>query len=248
MDKKRLLTTLTDIGLTENEALVYLSALSLGSSPILKIARGSGLKRTTVYSVVESLKQKGLMNIEVKGFKQLFAAEDPQKLDALLASRHAHLTQTLPELSALYNLRGGESLMKYYEGLRGVRSVYDKILTDLQPHDDYMVVTDQEHFVGLEETYVLDFIKRLSKLNIHQRLLMQDSPTAREHKKNAKAWNREIKILPKGTKLLTDLVIIPHYVVTVQIPPPITTIVIENKSVVQMHRELFEIIWKSLPE
>ena len=43
---------LIDLGLTENEAKVYVAALSLGPATILKIAQAAAIKRTTVYFVV----------------------------------------------------------------------------------------------------------------------------------------------------------------------------------------------------
>ena len=86
MKNNPLLTTLTTLGLTDHEAAVYLAALSLGPATILKIAKAAEIKRTTVYSVIETLKLKGLVSVEVKGFKSLFVAEDPTKLETILES------------------------------------------------------------------------------------------------------------------------------------------------------------------
>ena len=67
MQKEDIKEILIDFGLSEHEALVYLSSLMLGPSTVNKIAKHSGVKRTTVYPVVESLKRKGIMNIQLKG-------------------------------------------------------------------------------------------------------------------------------------------------------------------------------------
>ena len=77
MADNKLIHTLESLGLSENEAKVYYAALTLGPASILNIARAAGIKRTTVYSVVEALKQRGLMVLEVKGFKQNYVAQDP---------------------------------------------------------------------------------------------------------------------------------------------------------------------------
>ena len=86
-----LIQILNDMGLSENESKVYFMALSLGPTTILKLSQASELKRTTVYSVVESLKQKGLINTQVNGFKKKFVAEDPKKLEVILNSRKEKL-------------------------------------------------------------------------------------------------------------------------------------------------------------
>ena len=84
MQKQEIKDVLIDFGLSEHEAAVYLSALSLGQSTVNQIAKHSGVKRTTVYPVIESLKRKGIMNVEVKGFKKLFVAESPDKLERII--------------------------------------------------------------------------------------------------------------------------------------------------------------------
>lgn len=239
--------TLTSLGLSEHEAKVYLAAVSLGPATVMKIAAAAEIKRTTVYSVVESLKQKGLMTIVVKGFKNLFAAENPEKLESILETRKNLLTQTLPELSALYNLKGGESTIKYYEGITGIKSVYEGLIRDIKPKEDYMVTSHIEQWLKLAPDFFIDFTKRRAKLNINIRLLMQDSPIARAHQKIQHTLNETIKILPRGTSLDTNVIVIPRRVVIHQLVAPITAIVIENPSVVKMHQQLFEIIWRSLP-
>lgn len=77
-------------------------------------------------------------------------------------------------------------------------------------------------------------------------MLAQDSAIAQEHKRIERTFNETIRLLPKATKLTTNLVITPKRVVIHQVIPPIFAIVIENKSIIQMHREQFEMIWNSL--
>lgn len=244
MKNEDLIKILSDIGLSENESKVYFAALSLGPATVLKIARAAEVKRTTVYSVVESLKQKGLMNIEVKGFKQLYVAESPEKLETVLEQRRAEFKNSLSEFMALYNLKGGESYIKYYEGLEAMKNVYEELLKDIQPHEDYLVVSAIEQWYKLDPDYFWDFVERRSKLPIKVRMLFTDSKESRKRMKRYNFPNTQIKLLSPKTKLTTNLVVIPKKVVIHQLTPPIMAIVIENKSVVQMHKELFEIIWK----
>ena len=248
MKNEKFLSVLKDLGLSENEAKVYLATLSLGQSTILKIARASEIKRTTVYSVIKSLLTQGLMRIEVRGFKKKFVAESPEKLESIVDARREKLKHTLPEFLALYNVKGGESFIKYYEGLEAVKSLYENLLRDIRPHENYMVVTDQKRWLALDPEYFLRFTERRAKLPIDIRLLMQDSGTARDHKEKEKNFNEHIKLLPKGTSLTTNLVVTPRRVIIHQLVPPILAIVIENQSVIQMQQELFEIIWRSMPD
>jgi len=83
----QLLETLEKIGLSENESRVYLASLSLGGSTILTIAKEARLPRTTVYTIIESLKKKGLIFTEEKGFKKLYVPQSPEQLEVMLELR-----------------------------------------------------------------------------------------------------------------------------------------------------------------
>ena len=76
---------------------------------------------------------------------------------------------------------------------------------------------------------------------------MQESPLAHEHKRLERNFNEIVKIMPPEYKLTTNMVIIPHRVVINQLTPPLLAMVIENDNIVKMNRELFEMIWKSIP-
>jgi HTH-type transcriptional regulator, sugar sensing transcriptional regulator len=123
MSHNKLTQTLNTLGLNEKEARVYLSAITLGPTTILNIAKNSGLIRSTVYSVIETLKEKGLINIEINGWKKLFVAESPEKLEQLLELRRQEFKKHLPEFMSLYTLEQNESYIRYFEGKQAVRSV-----------------------------------------------------------------------------------------------------------------------------
>ncbi|MCB0346941.1 MAG: hypothetical protein KDD66_17615, partial [Bdellovibrionales bacterium] len=205
MEAKTLQTSLVALGLNENEAAVYMASLSTGSSTVMNIAKAAGVKRTTAYTVIESLMSKGLMRIDVKGFKRRFTAEAPDKLSSILAERQALFSRILPELTALHKLQGEESLIKFYQGKEGTKEVYESLLRDVRPEEDYYVVSDQSLWYGIDPEFFEGFMRRRAKLNINIYLLLIDNPIAREYQKKQHVYNEEIRILPKGTALTTNL-------------------------------------------
>lgn len=247
MKNDQLTKILLDIGLSENEAKVYLAALALGPATVLSISKAADVIRTTSYSVIESLKKKGLITLQITGFKQLYVAANPNKLENMLDSRRLELKNTLPEFSALYNLQGGEGLIKYYEGLEAIKTIYEDILQEVKPHDDFLVISNTDAWYKLDPEFFRKYIEKRAKLNINIRLLLQDTPLARKHKEQEKNYHETIKFLPKGSPLSVNLLMIPNKLVFHQLIPPITATVIENKSIIALQRELFEVIWKSIP-
>ena len=53
---------LEKLGLNKKEAQIYLAALESGETNIEGLSKKSKIKRTTVYDIVESLKEKGLLS------------------------------------------------------------------------------------------------------------------------------------------------------------------------------------------
>lgn len=246
MKNEQLQRVLTEIGLHEHEAKVYLAALSLGPTTVLKIAKTAELKRTTVYSVIEALKQKGLMRIELKGFKNLFAAESPEKLEGILEYRRTALKDQLPKLEAIYNLKGGESTIKYYEGLTAIKSIYEDLLKEVGPQEDYLVISDITQWWELDREYFSKYWERRHKARIKPRILVTDSEAAHQQQKLAPSFEAQVRILPKETKVQTNLIVTGRKVIIIQMSAPLSAIVIENQSVTKMHKEMFEVMWSGL--
>lgn len=246
MSDNKLIHTLKDLGLTENEAKVYFASLSLGPTTILNIARAAETKRTTVYSVVESLKEKGLMRLNIKGFKQFFVAEDPVKLESILETKKYELQNTLPEFSALYNLKGGEGFIKHYQGLESVKSIYEKVLNMVNPKDFYDVISDTEKWYNTDKEFYQKFLEKRAKKNVSIRILTKKSKITLHQKKFSKNYKMQIKFLPEKTQLATNLMVLPNILVIHQLIPPIMAIVIENKNIINTNKQMFDLLWDSL--
>ncbi len=246
ISRNKLINTLQDLGLSEKEAQVYLTSMSLGPARIANISSNSGIKRTTVYSIFSNLRIKGLMREELKGWKKLYVAENPDRLEVLVNSMQQEVKKTLPEFQAVYNLRSSGAFIKYYEGIEAIRGVYGDLLKQIKAHDEYLVVGNMQKWLNQDPDFFLGFLKQRAKLNIKIRVLLQQSESAKDFKKNEKIYNEEIKIMPPEYKLTTNMVIVPHKVIINQIIPPLLVMMIENDSIVKMNRELFEMIWKSI--
>src|SRR3989344_4112937 len=165
----KLLGILKDIGLSEREASVYLASLSLGPTTILRLARASDIKRTTIYGIIESLKQKGMISVELKGLKQVYAPENPLKLERMIELRQLEFKNSLPQFMGLFKLKGEGSVIKYYTGISKMQEIYNDTLAEMRPHEDYLVITNQEKWYNLDPKFALSYIEKRAKLDIKAR-------------------------------------------------------------------------------
>ena len=248
MDRKALLLGLTKLGLSEKESEVYLAALELGPSRVQDIARRSGVKRTSVYHVVDALVSRGLLRRELHGLKELLVARSPDALEQLLEQQREQFLLTLPYLESLHTLSVSESVIRHLEGITQVEEAYWEMLEKVRPHEDYLVMSNMERWEPLiSKSFADNFLRRRGKLPIKVRMILGEGPVARERQRGRREGNEQTRILPKHSLLTTNLVIIPRRVFIHQFEPPYVGMVIENQHIIRMHREMYEIMWASLP-
>ncbi|MEI8270019.1 MAG: helix-turn-helix domain-containing protein [bacterium] len=244
---EKLFDSLIQIGLEGKEARVYMASLSLGPSTILRLSKISEVKRTTIYELIDSLEKKGLMKKEIHGFKTLYSAEHPERLENSLETKKILLAKMLPELEGMYHLKGTESSLKYYSGLPAIKNIYNDLLKELKPHDFYYAISNVLEWQELDEDFFLkNHIEKRSKMGIETKLLFTDSDLAQNRKRTERNFNEEVKILPENSKFHVDLVITPYKLVMFQLYDPKVAIVIENKSIIELQREMFKLIWSSI--
>ncbi len=247
MDITKLNSLLQNLGLSQHEASVYLAALSLGPCTVLSLSKTSRVKRTTIYSVIESLKDKGLITIKITGFKRRFVAEDPRKLQHIIEKKREELTAAMPELELLKHISDDTNSITYYEGIRAIKTVYEKLLEDVQQSSTYYVIGNQEFWYSRDKKYFQNFIERRGELaresGVKVKLLLQNSSITLQHKRAEVKYEEIIRILPKRVQFETNLVITDFRVLIHQLHEPDSALVIENPSIIKMHKELFQILW-----
>ena len=136
-----LISELMNLGFSQNEAKVYLSALELGVSPAQKIGDKAGSNRATTYSVLKSLAKKGLITPVTVDSVQHFRAEAPRSILTLLELQQRELEkrkhkahQTIERLQVFHNTDGKKPKIRYFErvtGLRAMQAEYEMLDEDM---------------------------------------------------------------------------------------------------------------------
>jgi sugar-specific transcriptional regulator TrmB len=127
MNIKQLLKTL---GFSQNQSQIYLSTLELDQASAQVIARHANLPRTSVYSILEKLIERGVVGKTLAQNKTKFVAEPPRKLLFLLEQMKNELELALPELEARFNTHKTKPKIIFYEGADAIQKVYDDTLEE----------------------------------------------------------------------------------------------------------------------
>jgi len=138
---------LKEIGLSEKEAEVYLSLLQGDSFSILEIAKKTKINRTTIYPVIKSLAEKGLVSETTTNSKIRYQAESPDRLETfierqkiLLEENSKKMKDIIPQLKSTRREMGERPVVKYFEGKEGIIGANEDIFKDPEPQEKaYMI-------------------------------------------------------------------------------------------------------------
>lgn len=241
------LEILSNLGLTGNEAVVYLANLKLGPTSVIKISKETGLPRGSIYSVLGSLKYKGLISTQPKGAKHVFVAESPEHLEKLLQRKKVLLHSILPDLFSLYmDIDRRDTLIKHYQGIEGVKTAMDNLVKMYQSKDYYYVLTDQEKWYRMDPAFSKDYIERRKRLVSTVNMILQDNTFNRNYMQSQASRNEQIKLLPDEYEFDVDLVITPSCLTIIQTIQPLQALTIENQAIIEMCKQMFNFMWATL--
>ncbi|TAK95422.1 hypothetical protein EPO05_04355 [Patescibacteria group bacterium] len=237
--KKRL----QKLGLGEKESKVYLAILELGHANIQAISKKSGVKRTTVYDVLEDLKKKGLISITGKGKRNVYVAEDPRKIGHEIDERKHAFTHLLPELLSLANLLDKKPRIRYFEGLSGLREVYEDTLTY---HDQEIVawIADEGLKTMGQDYFTQEYDPERKEKKIWVRAIAPDNELMRDFKKLDAQSLRQTRIISnRALDLDVEIVLYGKSKIGIIAFNEEMGLIIESTKIYKTLKSIFELCW-----
>lgn len=239
-----LLKVLEEFGLNKSESTVYLSLLQLGQSSVLTIARQTALKRPTVYLILDSLIEKGLVTVVPKEKKKLFLALPPDRLEEELARKVQLIKQALPELSALYRSETEKPSIKFFESNEGMLNVYREITKRSDIKEILTFFSFEAIPKKFEENYEL-FIKLIKERKVRVRDIISNPQLGHFYLEQLKNFrNYRVRLAPKEFGFSSDTIIYGNKIAIFSFKKHFA-LIIESDDVAKSFKSLFELAWQS---
>lgn len=247
-----IITALTELGLGQNEAILYEILLKNPDATIPTLTKNSQFTRTMLYYVLNHLISLELATSGKIGKKTIYNAAPPEKLDEFLADQEKELfrqkntlKQVMGDLGSVYRLAHNKPGVRFFEGIDGIRKALKDCLTaketvytfsDSESLDKYAREVNEEH------------IKDRIKFKIKKHILVIDSPFTRSQEYKRKKESEgltQVKFLPNG---------MPSFHTSVQIyDNKVTFLTLREKNIIGFiltdpdiylfQRNLFELLW-----
>ena len=239
---KTLYNDLQEVGLKEKESKVYLSILELGEANIAQISLKSGINRSTVYLALRTLKEKGLIH-GIKKNKTLFYAEDPRKILDDLDKKRATLEKAMPNLLASFAFIDKKPEIKYFEGEKGIKGVFEDILKT--PNQEMLSWYSNKYKEFFDEKFFFDyFIPERKRKKIWLRTIYPEDQSMRELATNNTEHLRQSKFVPSEKfELESEICLYEKSKIGIVSYRDKFGVIISSQSTFNTLKSIFEVMW-----
>ena len=247
---------LGELGLKDKEAKIYTTLLSLGETTAYDIAKKSGIKRPTVYVVLEELRDKNIVLKKPHPKKQLYVARDPKVFihESLrgLDTKKEQARALLPKLDALLPKDFKPGVL-YFEGFEGIGQSVAHLAQFLKDSEE--VVAFFTHITGPDSRERVDRIYRsvrkfyapIAGAGATIRCILTNEPYARKlTEKVADEFGWTLRYVPETAYSSKVTVLISKRCVAIISSIDNQHVVIESEHFASMQRQVFDYTWDAL--
>lgn len=243
---------LANIGLDRTEQQICLQLLGSGLMSIQELSATLNLPRSSVHLATESLLSRGVLKVQVTGKRRSFYISEPKDLGAFLAyeenalrAKQSALQSVMPRLTARFaTAKDAEPIdIEELQGEDGLVETFYRSLDLPRGGEVLRFGGDPARFTVARDKLATYREKRVKK-RIHSRILMPDLPMAKDEIRDARGKMREVKALPKELYNPNTQASVFGNTVTMTVwDKGLHSVIITNKAIAGMMRELFEIAW-----
>lgn len=240
-NKPEIVRSLNDMGLSEQEADIYLSLLAIGGGSAIAVTKEAGIKRTSTYAILERLISKGVAQAYEKGSRKIYVALQPSKLRNLYENRLESILKIIPSLEKMKGIGSKEYGVNFIQSKKELERFYDGILNEFAG-GEYYIIGSATSFLNIDRQFLLEFRKRRAARKIRTKLLLSHDSTEEEGQDD-NSLMREFKYLPKKYKFKSTIDIYENKIVIIGPEVNALAAVIAIPPMVDVFRSIFEMLW-----
>ncbi len=242
--------TLSQAGLSADQALIYEMLIKNGPLPAGKIHQKTPFKRGLVYKLLEQLEGLGVVTKKTEpGKVAIFEPAHPLKLKELAEKKEdeAKRAQTalqgvLDSMTSDFNMISGKPGVKVYEGLNGIQKVYDEIL--LRGRNIKILASNIDRNNSKLSELIDTQTQKQNRLGITTKAIGSENDTSLSDKQlqELKETGIELRYLA-NFELPGQIIIFKDIVAISALTPELVTTVIQNQAITDTMTFIFDTLW-----
>lgn len=211
---------------------------------MLALAKKTGIKRPTLYLILDNLINRGIVALVPQEKKRLYIALSPERIAQDLADRTRSLQEVLPRMMAMFKNQSEQPKVQVLESSEGMMNAYREITTFKK--DQKILTFFSFDVIGQEFEKMWDlFLDMYKKHHVAGRDLVSGDYTRYPWIAKAKRIpNYEIRQVPEGFQFFSDSVIYGNKVVFLSYKKRFA-VIIESEDIADSMRTLYNLAWQS---
>lgn len=234
-------------GFSDKEIAIYLALLELGRGTATEISRKSGVGRTHCYLILGELVSKGIISVLGKEPKQEFMAESPIKLKEYLEEKFLRQKETfekvekiIPDLISMHKI-GDRPRVRFYEGVAGLKTVYEDTLTAKENIVRGFLSYDELH--KTLPNYFPDYYKRRVERGLFGKAIVTDTEQGEARVGFNKEEMRETLFVPKDEFYFIPEIDVYDNKIMIASWREKLGIIIESEEIADAMKKIFKLAW-----
>ena len=240
-----LLGGLTNLGLNEKQAQVYLALLKLGKGSAYAISEQSGLKKPTTYVILNELIEKGAAHRIPKVTKRLYKPVPPEILLHAAEQRVSEIKQLLPSLKSIEGVRPEKMNVLHFEGIKAFNEALHYRIEEAFGKEIVGFYAEAKDMTPKLLDICEEYNEFTAKNNVALRAFVPDHPSLVSFRKTDTTQKRTTRILPYSVYSSSVSIDTFSDVVRIVLNRNNQMVVIENSELAKTIREIFNFMWKS---
>ena len=243
---------LQNLGLSEKEASVYIALLQVDNTSASELAQKTDIKRPTVYVMLESLEEKGLVSETTEGKRTRYQAEPPERLETYVQRRKQELEEqskrleddVIPQLKSMQKEEGERPVVKYFEGKEGIISTMEEFFyqeSEKEPGVMRLMYPNDR----LNELFTAEDRKKYRSMRLEKNIASKVLYTSDTEYKGSNEYSERVKLDQEQYPISCDISIYRDKVRISILGEKLSGIFIRSKDFADTLRSLFDLAFDS---
>ena len=237
---------LINLGLTKNEATIYLFLLKNPHITTGLIIKETGISNSRVYESLNSLIAKGLVTYVIQKYGKSFDASPPEKFLEKEEERKKKIEELVPELKKLKIEKEFRTNTAVFEGFEGFKTAFKKIIDDCPKEETIYILGFSEQIFSTKSLRLFLSNMNLKSAQKKQKLkiILDSSIKKTLGRDREKEKYTEVKYMPEGYISPAAIDVFQDYVYIFLWEEKPFVFMIKNKRIAESFKQYFNFLWK----
>jgi sugar-specific transcriptional regulator TrmB len=242
----QLIHTLKEIGLSANEANIYLTMLNIGMNPASTIAKSMQLNRSTCYSLLNNMMTKGFVQKTIKSNITYFEPLKPHLIIGKLKNKKSELdtkisvlAKSIDHLKRINDNSGNKPSVVFFEDIAGIQNIMEDTLNSTEELRAYASLSE---LTQLLPNYFPSYYQRRTQKGIFVRAIYPANEDSYRHKMRDHLEFRKSRLIPPEFNFHLDILIYDNKVAIICLKEKFG-LLINSEEMAQAQKKIFDLIW-----